>query len=520
MNERRWLWLIAVCGGLLRLWLALRNLDVVDRLFVPDDTYYTLSIARSLAEGLGPSIGGHLTSGFQPLLAFVTAPVFAISSNPDAGLRFVLILGAISDAFCIFALGDLARRLGGSHASLLAAALWALSPMAVSNALGGLETSLALALELWLVVRWCELRQRATPKRAALCGLLAGLALLARVDAVFLVACLGVSELLRRNLKGVASISGVAALVVAPWWLYSWTHFGSVIPESGGAVREVVRLHQELYLKPPMQVGWALGSLLGVFGDTTRLKQALFDNAGATWATLIGGTVLGASFAKRWLAPRGRTAPITAFAAHGVLLLGFYALFLPAIWFFPRYLAATEATLVLAVAVFVSQLRTKTQTRIGYGAFACGLACAAATTLPWLFLTPEQTPSKGLHGAKGYRAAAREVLAMIPEGATIGALQSGALSYYAPGDVRVVNLDGVVNADALAAGKARHLSDYAMRRGVTHFADWKFNFEAFVRLSTAKELPANVRFIGAGSPQGDDRFQVYALEWTAQHPRP
>ncbi|MCA9644753.1 MAG: glycosyltransferase family 39 protein [Polyangiaceae bacterium] len=513
MSERRGLLAIAGAGGLLRLWLALRNLDVVDRLFVPDDTYYTLSIARSLADGVGPSINGQLTSGFQPLLAFIAAPVFAITSNPDAALRFVLILGAISDAFCIFALGDLARRLGGRHAGVLAAALWALSPAAVSNALGGLETSLALALELWLVVCWCELRSHSTRKRAALCGLLAGLALLARVDAVFLVAGLGVSELLRRSFKTIVVAAGVAALVVAPWWLYSWVQFGSVIPESGGAVREIVRMHQSLYLKPPMQIGWALGSLLGVFGDTTRLKQALFDNAGATWAALIGAVVLGASFAKRWLPLNGPTAPITAFAAHGVLLLGFYALFLPAIWFFPRYLAATEAGLVLAVAVFVSRLRTKTQSRVGYAAFACGLAYAAATTLPWLFLTPEQTPSKGLHGAKGYREAAREVLELLPEGATVGALQSGALSYYAPGDVRVINLDGVVDAEALDAGKAHQLSGYAKRRGVTHFADWKFNFEAFVRLSRPEELPQNVRFVDAASPQGDDRFFVYALEW-------
>src|SRR5690606_13445496 len=129
------------------------------------------------------------------------------------------------------------------------------------------------------------------------CGVLAGLSLLARVDAAFLVFFLGVIVLLRRNARGVAALAGVALLVVAPWWLYSWAHFGSVVPESGAAVRDVVGMHQEIYLTLPKQIGWALGTLFGILGDPTWLKQALFDNPGATWATLLGAVVLGGAFA-------------------------------------------------------------------------------------------------------------------------------------------------------------------------------------------------------------------------------
>ena len=68
----------ATIGGLvLRLALLARSLVVLDRLFIPDDTYYTLTIARSIAHGHGPTTDGHtLTTGFQPLLAFVMTPVF------------------------------------------------------------------------------------------------------------------------------------------------------------------------------------------------------------------------------------------------------------------------------------------------------------------------------------------------------------------------------------------------------------------------------------------------------------
>jgi len=64
---------LAVVGLVFRVAVAFRPLAVLDRLFVPDDTYYTLSIARSLAHGLGPTVGGGapLTNGFQPLVAFL-----------------------------------------------------------------------------------------------------------------------------------------------------------------------------------------------------------------------------------------------------------------------------------------------------------------------------------------------------------------------------------------------------------------------------------------------------------------
>ena len=60
---------ITAAGFLLRVAVLVRPLGVIDRLFVPDDTYYTLTIARSLARGHGPTVDGHvLTSGFQPLM--------------------------------------------------------------------------------------------------------------------------------------------------------------------------------------------------------------------------------------------------------------------------------------------------------------------------------------------------------------------------------------------------------------------------------------------------------------------
>ena len=71
-------------GLVIRLAVLARSLTIIDRLFVPDDTYYTLTIARSMAHGHGPTTDGStLTSGFQPLLGFVMTPVFWLTNSAD-----------------------------------------------------------------------------------------------------------------------------------------------------------------------------------------------------------------------------------------------------------------------------------------------------------------------------------------------------------------------------------------------------------------------------------------------------
>src|SRR5207245_1716037 len=79
-----------------------RSLTIIDRLFVPDDTYYTLTIARSMAHGHGPTTDGStLTSGFQPLLGFVMTPVFLLTNSADAALRVDMLFLVLADTATI-----------------------------------------------------------------------------------------------------------------------------------------------------------------------------------------------------------------------------------------------------------------------------------------------------------------------------------------------------------------------------------------------------------------------------------
>ncbi len=71
----------------------------------------------------------------------------------------------------------------------------------------------------------------------------------------------------------------------------------------------------------------------------------------------------------------------------------------------------------------------------------------------------------------GFRAEAMEMNRWIPAGTTLAGEQTGALSYFAVGGRRVVNLDGVVNPDAYRARLHNDTQGYIKSRGIHWFAD-------------------------------------------------
>lgn len=504
---------------MLRFVIGLRDLDIVDRLFVPDDTYYTLSIARSLARGIGPSVDGvTLTNGFQPLIAFFLTPFFWLSDDPDVPIRAAVLGMAVCDAVLVFLLGRLAFRMAGPVAAVVAALSWSVSPIAVANALGGLETSLGAMLQVALVLAALRARDVDGWKPLVLTGALAGLALLARVDSVFLVGLLAVFEMARSGLRRVGIVAAVALVVVAPWWSYSTLVFGTPVPQSGAAVRELVAQHQALYLSVPKQLGWAAGTLIGApFVDGAFLRDVFFASpalAIPAWL-LCFGAFAGAGVL---LARRG-FGPAAALSLHGAAILAFYSLVVPALWFFRRYLAPSEVVVTLLVAwacaaVWARRESLRLLARGGAAMLAGLTLLATAWTVSFAVMDPDTTPDVGLHGAKGYREAVRDVLSILPKDAVVGAFQSGALAYFADGSPRILNLDGVVDSGAGEAMRERKLAEYAHGRGVTHVADWPFNLRNFQLASPDGQVPREaLSVLGEARPQGTDRFLVVRVNW-------
>jgi hypothetical protein len=482
---------VTILGFALRLAVLLRPIGVIDKLFIPDDTYYTLTIARSIAHGHGPTVDGHtLTSGFQALLGFLLVPVYWLTDNPDTALRVDLALLVVVDTITIVALAWVAYRFAGRIAAVTAAALWAVSPVAISMALGGLETSLAILGAVALVAAWMWANDTATTRRAVVTGVVAGLAVLARVDVLLLVALLGALQLWRGPRRLLVPGGIAAAVVVAPWWIWCTLQFGTPVPTSGSAA------HRLAPLRPFAREGLAqvAGAVIGGPFDVWHSMRARLDDDPVVgvlvfWVLVVALVAVGVLWARRRAMPQLAVAALPVFAAG---LLVFYAWFGVA-WYFTRYLApvACVASLLIAVAVeHVWRARGAWRVPLFVGTAAVllvGLVAVVRATDRNLTDT-DVTPS-AFDSVTGYRDAAMEVVRIPPRGSVLAAWQSGAFGYYANGRVEVVNLDGVVNPDAADAVRHDTTVAYMRDRDVDWLADFTLHIVWFAQKSEQQIHP-------------------------------
>lgn len=481
-----------------RTWFLSWPIDELDRFFVPDDTYYTLTIARSLAQrGIPAASHGIATSGFQPLLAFLQVPFFWMGLSLDSMLRVAVGMGALFGSINAALLAFVAYDLGGRRAAFdagLVGALVAVSPVALAVDLAGLETSLALLCTLVSVVYWRKLRKANAPKSVSwgLLGAGLGLMVLSRVDTCFFAGGVAVVETIARRYKQLAHVLAGSLLTVAPWWVYCLITFGSVVPESGAAVRELTLDHQALHLSLSDQAAWAAGYLVpGLFADVPKLHPWLTDH---WWLAVVAltGTVGTVSLA----ALRARN-EYSLLLVASMIVGAFYVWIVPAVWFFQRYLFVLIISLVLTWWLLLPPVPR----RAGFSLALVGC----------LFGLSNMEPKFGLHGAKGYRTPALEAWRVLGPRAKVGAMQSGAIAYYAPAGAEVVNLDGVVDARSAQAIRERRLSNFMAQQHLEWFIDWPFNYQAVARFSSR---PLSLVPVKGLTPQGPDRFVISKVSWS------
>lgn len=211
--------------------------------WVVDDTYITFRFSQNLAEGRGPVFNpGERVEGYTNFLWMVLNAVpHALGWDPlpfaqAAGLVAYLGIGAATVA--------LARRvLGDGGLVVVALVLVAGNGTVLRFATSGMETPLAVALVLGAVVLltdptggWAH-----RPGRLAAASVLAGLAVLTRLDtavvlAVWFAAWAWAAR--REPLEhrpplaawAAASVPGIA--LVVPWLVWKLAYYGSVLPNT------------------------------------------------------------------------------------------------------------------------------------------------------------------------------------------------------------------------------------------------------------------------------------------------
>lgn len=339
--------LFTVVVALVRLFMAIAlPYDRVVNLF-EDDAFYYFGVARHIAAGDGSTFNSiDLTNGYHPLWLLLLVPIFAVTDGRGAFVGVTVLSGV----FFILS-GLLLTRLGKLVKNFELVAISA-APLLLAGTVGptfwfaGMETGLLLTTLLALAVVYVRsdglARKELSTKNSVAFGVLLAIAVLARLDTVFIAAALSLVALWtwrhRPKTQFIRMTLGLAlppAIMLTVYVVVNSLIFGTGLPVSGQAK--------------------ALGGgafNLGVFGQF--LNAPLFAGGNPSWFGAFAVIVVPVSV---WLAKGAFTAPAKfAFAVlvSGILVVCYYAS--TSTWkLWPWYFYAAPLSLALAGPALLSR---------------------------------------------------------------------------------------------------------------------------------------------------------------------
>ena len=394
-----------------------------------DDAYITFRYARNLAEGVGLvyNPGEWVLGTTAPLWALILAAGYRLGLT-DLPL-LATVISALCDAASVALIVHLSLRTGWRPVGAAVVGFaWALNPMSVAFATGGMETSLFVLLSLAI------LSLTASGKRLVFAGALAGIATFVRPEGALLAATVVGWTFLVKRRETVVHVCAAAAIPAVVGGTAIFLRYGSPLPNS-------VAAKQVAY-----QPAWPLENLAallvqaGLPGWSTYLLAPL-PAAGLIVAVIGFGSLIDLTRrAISWLNSRS-DARWQPFAGFAVLYLAFYVVAgLRGVRLFPWYLVPIEPFYLLAAGAGLARL----------GAMHSSLVAAVlvAWQLPAIdWGQPLMPLGEDLSREQLYLNVGRELAASLPSDALIAAPEIGALGYAS--NVRVLDTVGLVSPGAL-----------------------------------------------------------------------
>jgi hypothetical protein len=188
---------LIILSLLFHLYVIFSPADSLVNWYTSDDAFYYFQVARNVANGQGATFDGiNLTNGFHPLWMLVCIPVFSLAKfDLFLPLRLLALISAALNTAAGILLYRLLKKYLSQGVAALTALVWVFTPsIHLVIVQRGMETSISAFFLVWLlylVNRWRD-DPALPPKKSVLLGLVAGLAILARLDNVFVVLLVGI----------------------------------------------------------------------------------------------------------------------------------------------------------------------------------------------------------------------------------------------------------------------------------------------------------------------------------------
>lgn len=474
-----------------------------------DDAYITFRYARNILEGLGfvYNAGERVLGTTTPLYTLLMAMLAGLTGWRDFPW-LALVVNALADAVTCILLIRVGQKISGRRAvGLATAALWAIAPMSVSFAIGGMETSVFILLLVLTADFYLHERTRAA-------AITAGLLLLTRPDGVLFVVPLILDLVIRRWRKD-KKLPLVEAsyflLVTLPWAAFAWSYFGSPIPNSVAAKTVAYRLDE----------GSALIRLLQHY-STPFFENVIF---GTGWQ-LAGVFVYLFLCLIASLAAFRRNTRIWPLALYPWLYFAVFAAANPLIfrWYLapplPFYFIFILTGLAQVIEQVVSRLSKKVESRKAALTFYFLLFTFYASTLlsDWTLKPdhgPQQpAPSMAWHALElVYEQVGRKLAARVtPQATVIAAGDIGALGYYS--NARILDTVGLISPQASAYYplEASYYAGMAYAVAPRLITEQKPDYAVFLEIYGRKSIYVDASFLAAYELLEKISTDIYASE--------
>lgn len=472
----------AIAGAVGAIVLAWLPLSTVFGHFVIEDMGYYLTAANNYAGGRGVTLdGANATNGFHPLW-FVVLVTLRMVPGPIGDATMVHVALTICGLCFIATAWLIGREIGRQAPDLLIpfAALFLCNYRLVSLPMGGLETALSGLTVTTVAVAASRWLNRWTVGRSVALGALLGLAYLARLDALLL-GLIVLSWLLyharraeQRGQMRLVLLSGVvSAAFLLPWFIYSWRTVHGLLPRSGNAILQ--------WSPSPWNPPWTLESLNHAFRQTVVNPSGHIANVFGVWPFIngpglsrrSGALVLAAALSvlmyAAWRQRRDdgvrRLAWIPLYAlCHATYYLQFSAN--------PRYLYPVIVLLFyFSFVVIGAVIRQHGETRTAPTLWLAAALLFASTSIAGYQAYHRGFGAEYTQGMVGtiYDEIVPWVSQQVPSSNRVGSFNGGVLSYLS--GRTVVNLDGVMNDNAMKAIASDQLCSYIDTQGIDYIVD-------------------------------------------------
>lgn len=492
--------LIIIAGTLLRLDIAIKPIGNLFYATLYDDSFYSLQIARNIADGKGFTFDGVTpTDGFQPLFVFIMVPVYKFFTDPSGvtPVRICMIFQALLSLITGFLIYRFIKDRLGDAAGIAALFAWMLDPHIIRETMNGLETGLAsffVVLATILYVKKLVETDQATIKSGALLGVILGFGILARLDVGLFALAIGMDTLYRSAKRGgqegrglfkaILTASIAAFIVAGPWFLYIRSAFGNFMPASGKAIRFISQAFGDWFVSspwglvsqtPPVDVdagkipSWFyLGSFKEALEGSLEGVPFLWGMVGVIGFACISVVLSIFAFKSKTLETvKDKISSLRFLLIAYLILLAVYSFYVFGQHYFRRYFfpyASLLGVILICITVKYLSERLPNFKVKAVVAVISAIICLAAT-----FTETRRLHTRGL--VSEYYAAAIGIKDNTEPDAVIGAFQAGTIGYFS--GRKTVNLDGVVDSGSLEAMKNNRIDLYVRKRNVDYIADFQ-----------------------------------------------